>query len=404
MNTEFALGSVAESERVGSLDLLRGVSVLGILAMNIQAYSMILVSAFNPSAYGDLTGLNKLVWLFTYVFIEQKFYTIFTILFGAGILLMKESALATGRPARNLHYRRMTWLLLFGLMHAYLIWSGDILAGYAFTGMLIYWFAGKSTRLLITLAVVCMILPFALMVGALMTMPPEMLEEFKQFWQPNQFAVELESNAYLGSWLDQMGPRITQAVQLQMQAVVFGGALRLGATMFLGMALYQIGVLSAERSDAFYWKGLIAGFGIGFTLVIIAAFRRLDAGFVFETEFNNFINYWGAPFVAFGYICTVMLIYKKLKRGVIGQSLMTVGRMAFTNYILQSVICTFIFYGHGLGLFGQVPRTGQALVVISVWIMLMIFSPFWLKHYRYGPLEWLWRSLTYRSRPQMRRS
>lgn len=219
MNTEFALGSVAESERVGSLDLLRGVSVLGILAMNIQAYSMILVSAFNPSAYGDLIGLNKLVWLFTYVFIEQKFYTIFTILFGAGILLMKESALATGRPARNLHYRRMTWLLLFGLMHAYFIWSGDILAAYAFTGMLIYWFAGKSTRLLMTLAVVCMVLPFALQIGMFMAMPPEQLDEFKQFWQPDQFAVGLETNAYLGSWLDQMGPRVTQAVQMQMQAV-----------------------------------------------------------------------------------------------------------------------------------------------------------------------------------------
>ncbi len=118
---------------------------------------------------------------------------------------------------------------------------------------------------------------------------------------------------------------------------------------------------------------------------------------------TSFFNYWGAPFVAFGYICAVMLIYKNLKRGVIGRSLMAVGRMAFTNYILQSVICTFVFYGHGLGLFGQVPRTGQALVVIGVWIFLMILSPWWLKHYRYGPLEWLWRSLTYRSRPQMRR-
>lgn len=403
MNNESALGSIAESERVGSLDLLRGIAVLGILAMNIQAFSMILVSAFNPSAYGDLTGLNKLVWLFTYVFIEQKFYTIFTILFGAGILLMKKRALDAGRPARDLHYRRMTWLLLFGFVHAYLIWSGDILAGYAFTGMLIYWFAGKSTRLLITLAVVCMALPFALQIGVFMAMPPEQLEEFKQFWQPNQFAVELETNAYLGSWLDQMGPRITQAVQLQMQAVFFGGALRLGAPMFLGMALFQSRVLSAERSDAFYWKGLVAGFGIGFTLVIIAAFRRLAAGFVFETEFNNFINYWGAPFVAFGYICAVMLIYKNLKRGVIGRSLMAVGRMAFTNYILQSLICTFIFYGHGLGLFGQVPRTAQALVVIGVWIFLMIISPWWLKYYRYGPLEWLWRSLAYRSRPQMQR-
>ncbi len=98
-----------------------------------------------------------------------------------------------------------------------------------------------------------------------------------------------------------------------------------------------------------------------------------------------------------------MLIYKNLKRGVIGRSLMTVGRMAFTNYILQSVICTFVFYGHGLGLFGRVPRTGQALVVIGVWIFLMIFSPWWLKYYRYGPLEWLWRSLAYRSRLQMRR-
>lgn len=391
------LSPTANVDRIQSLDLLRGFAVLGILAMNIQAYSMILVAAFNPSAYGDLTGLNKLVWFLTYVLVEQKFYSLFTILFGAGIVLMRDRNPAGIVAARNLHYRRMLWLLLFGLVHGFLIWTGDILASYAITGLLIYWFASKSVRLLLIMAASCFLLPALLQIGMFVFAPPEFTDEFRKFWNPSDAAIHLETNAYVGTWLEQTGARSVTFVQQLMQAIFFGGVVRLAATMFFGMVLFKTGILSGQRTRSFYTKGLLLGLSFGLTLTVIAAFRRLSNDFEFSSEYINILNYFAAPFIAFGYICGAMLVLKTIVQSTFGKSLIAVGRMAFTNYIMQSVICTFIFYGFGLSLYGQIERTGQLAIVIGVWILQLVLSPWWLSRYRYGPLEWLWRGLSYRN-------
>ncbi len=126
---------VAEKERIVSIDVLRGFALLGILPMNIQYFSMISAAYDNPTAYGDLHGANYWIWLFCHVLADQKFMTIFSMLFGAGILLMTSRIEATGKPSASLHYRRMGWLILFGLAHAYLLWSGDILVAYGMCGL-----------------------------------------------------------------------------------------------------------------------------------------------------------------------------------------------------------------------------------------------------------------------------
>ncbi|MFH1754581.1 MAG: hypothetical protein ABIA59_02650 [Candidatus Latescibacterota bacterium] len=131
---------IAPGERSVSLDVLRGVAVLGILIMNIQSFSMIEAAYLNPSSYGDLTGLNKWVSIVSHIFADQKFMTIFSILFGAGIVLMTSKAEATGRKSAGLHYRRTFWLLVIGAMHAYLLWHGDILVLYALCSLGVFWF------------------------------------------------------------------------------------------------------------------------------------------------------------------------------------------------------------------------------------------------------------------------
>ena len=158
MNPLPELNPTPANQRILSLDLLRGVAVLGILAVNIQVFAMIDAAYLNPASFGDMAGLNGWVWYITYLVADTKFITIFSILFGAGIALMADRALARGRSAAALHYRRMFWLLLFGLVHAYLLWYGDILVTYAICGICIYPLHRLRNRWLIPLALLLILL------------------------------------------------------------------------------------------------------------------------------------------------------------------------------------------------------------------------------------------------------
>ena len=184
---------------------------------------------------------------------------------------------------------------------------------------------------------------------------------------------------------------------MQTNAFLFWSGWRAGGLMLIGMALFKWRILSAARSDRFYgWMvaiGLLVGLPVIATGVVqnFAHQRRFEYSFFLGWQFNH----WGSLFVAAAYLGLVMLSIRRLPGLRIWERLAAVGRMAFTNYILHSVLCTFIFYGHGLGLYGQVGRAGQQLVVLGVWIVQLAISPWWLARFRFGPLEWLWRSLTY---------
>ena len=167
--------------------------------------------------------------------------------------------------------------------------------------------------------------------------------------------------------------------------------------MLLGMALFKSGVLTGEKSRVFYVKlssfGLLAGFGI----IIIGLFQNFKVNWLMDNSMyiGSLYNYIGSVFVAMGYIGVIMLCFKSKRFKRLKLVLSAVGKMAFTNYIMMSVICTFIFYGFGLSLFGEIERTGQILITIGIWILILIWSPLWLKYFKYGPLEKLWRNLTY---------
>jgi len=401
MNTnDDLLSPVSSSERIKSLDVLRGCAVLGILIMNIQSYAMIEAAYLNPAAYGDLTGANKWVWIFSHMFADQKFMTIFSILFGAGIVLFSSRAVAKGRKTAGLHYRRTGWLLLIGLIHAYILWHGDILVCYAMCALIVFLFRNASPKKLLIggLCVISVSSFLYLMMGSSMHYwDPESVRHLMESWKPGTDLVAEEIAVYQGSWAEQMSHRVPSSLMFQTFIFLIWSGWRAGGLMLVGMALYKWGVLTAQRSARFYRIMALAGLGIGWPIVILGVIFNFSKGWALKESmfFGMQFNYWGSLLVGIAYISIVMLISNSHRFQKITDIFAAVGRMAFTNYLLQTILCTFLFYGHGLGLFGQVERTGQILIVIGVWILQLIISPLWLRHFRFGPVEWLWRSLTY---------
>ncbi|MDJ0753524.1 MAG: DUF418 domain-containing protein [Ardenticatenaceae bacterium] len=391
---------VQPKERNIALDFLRGFALLGILLLNIQSFSMPEAAYFNPTAYGDLTGLNRLVWIGSHIFADSKFMTIFSILYGAGIVLITQKLEDKGRGSAGLHYRRTFWLLLIGLAHAYLLWFGDILVAYALIAAVAFFFRKLSPRWLLILGTITLGIGALLQVATAASIPnwpPEMIAEFQAEWQPSAAEIAWETDAYQGGWLEQMAHRVPASISMQTQAFLFWAFWRAGGLMLIGMALFKLGVLTAKRSVPFYRNLLIAGFALGVPLVLLGISRNFAAGWAFEySRFSGSLyNYVGSVGVSLGYIAAIMLIAKSNPGARFIRPFAAVGRTALSNYLFQTLAATFIFYGHGLGLFGQVERTGQLLIVFGIWAVQLIVSPIWLRYYRFGPAEWVWRSLTY---------
>jgi uncharacterized protein len=167
--------------------------------------------------------------------------------------------------------------------------------------------------------------------------------------------------------------------------------------MLIGMALFRLGVFSAARSSACYTRMIALGFGLGLPIVYWGVLFCESSGWNIRSAFflGGQINYWGSLLVAAGWIGLVMLAVKNAWSEPLLGRLAAVGQMALSCYLFQTIICTAVFYGHGLGLFGAVSRVGQAGIVIAVWVIMLIICPVWLRHLRFGPFEWLWRTLTY---------
>ena len=402
------LAPVSERERIVSLDVLRGVALLGILVMNIQAFSMIHAAYLNPTAYGSLEGANGAVWLISHVLASRKFMTIFSMLFGAGIIVLTSRAVARGRSALGLHYRRTAWLILFGLLHAYLLWVGDILYAYGMSALVAYWLRRVPPGWLILIAVVLLAIPSVLkmrIAGSIPSWTQEQYENAVWSWAPDAGAIEAETSVFRGSWLEQMPDRAYIAFRAQTISFGMSTVWRVLGCMFLGMALYKLNVFSAARSVRFYLVMLAAAVVVGLPVTLLGVWIcHLDGWSIEYSEFQGSqFNYWASIPVALGWVAIVMLVCKSPKLLRLARPLAAVGRTALSNYLLQTIICTTIFYGHGFGLFGQVSRVHQTLFVIAIWVVQLVISPLWMSRFRFGPVEWLWRSLSYWRIQPMRR-
>ncbi len=403
-------GPVSPDARIDAIDVLRGFALLGILVMNVQAFAMPEAAYYNPTAYGDLGGANLYVWLGGRLLADQKFMTIFSMLFGAGIVLMTARAEARRRDARRVHYRRMTWLAVIGLLHAHLLWFGDILFLYAVCGMLVHPFRRQSPGRLLaigaaTIAVASAI--FAALQASLPCWPEEALAELTVgAWQPTRTTIDAALATYRGGWLEQLPARSAAALGFETFMLAVWGVWRAGGLMLIGMALYKLDVFSARRSPRFYGALVAAALLAGIPVEAYGVALDFRYGWTVTWSFfqGRQFNYWPSIAVSLGYVGLVMLACRTTALRRATRPFAAVGQTALSNYLLQTVICTTIFYGHGLGLYGSVDRAGQLGIVVGVWAVQLIASPLWLRRYRFGPAEWVWRSLTYGTRPPLRRA
>lgn len=400
--SSYILDPIEPKKRVLSLDILRGFAVLGIVVMNIQSFAMPSVAYSNPTVFENLSGNDLYVYLFSYVFADQKFMSIFSLLFGASLVMLPQKARKEHLRSPDLQNRRLLFLALFGLIHAYLIWYGHVLFMYAICGFAMFVFRRKKSVFQIRTGIAL------LAVGSLISLllgytvpfwePGEYEAAQTEIWSPTSEEISKEIDYYTSAWERQILYRAPQAFNLQTTVFVFENFWRICGLMLIGMALYKRNVFKAKQSTKYYSKMIVYGLGIGLPLVAGGALLN----FTFEWDFRiNFffvsqLNYWSSVLMAIGYIGIIMLICKAAEnRGKVLQRFADVGKMALSTYLLQSIIMGIIFYGHGFGLFGEIERSIQGIFILGMWVFNILFAWVWLSMYKYGPFEWAWRSLTY---------
>ena len=395
--------------RILALDIVRGVAVMGILAMNIVAFAMPPEAYMNPLAYGIDGPADLASWAVSFVFIDGKMRGLFSFLFGASILLVIQKAQAKGEPAASIHFRRMLWLLLFGYLHFYFIWYGDILTGYATIGMIAWFFREKEPGALIFwggLFVTIQLFVFAAMAAGFFYMSqaaaaPEASAAVLEQWAEMQNGFAVPSDAELaktmalfqGGWLNHALHQLTQSTfEPLVMLGMFGWEVI--ASMLFGMAALKNGFLTGSWTDDRYRRIALIGLGISIPAFALAAWLLLSDGF----SAPMIIALSMAAMVPFRPVMVVaiaaLIILATRRRGALVARIAAAGRAAFTNYLGTSIVMTALFYGWGFGRFGTMSRVELWLVVIAMWALILLWSKPWLDRFQYGPFEWLWRSLS----------
>lgn len=428
---------VAETNRIKTLDMLRGFALLGILMMNIAGFSMPDHSFEKFS--NDPGSVNFWVFQFIGTLFEGKMRAMFGMIFGAGVLLFIANKSSQGISVHALYYRRMFWLLLFGLIHAHLIlWIGEILYLYAICGMILYLFRNVAAKYLVwavpVVAVVSFVAGTIMYQGmrekriayveatkaqaanmALTEAQTKALTDWREVEKtmiPNREDAKANTAKMKSDYATVAGHLRPLAWQWQTKYVAFEVWDSL-ALMLLGLALFKWGFLTGSWSNKNYWKVVKIGYGIGLPLVLYANyyafhhFSTLEANLArmeqVPVNWVNLIYPFQRILLVMAHAAALMLLYKSGKIQRLFRRLEAVGQMAFTNYIMHSVVCTLFFFGYGLNFYGEFEFYQIYFVVLVIWAFQLIISPIWLKHFRFGPLEWLWRSLTYWKLQPMRR-
>lgn len=421
-STNSSISALKLSDRIQSLDIMRGVVLLGILLMNING--MGLAGAYeNPTVSGGATEWDLKTWVTTNMLFEGTMRALFSLLFGVGmfILLDRLEKKGAGINAANIYFRRLTWLLVFGLIHCYLLlWDGEILYNYALMGFLVYSFRNMAPKKLILISV------FLFSIGALWNYSDyrndvKLVEQASIAQKYKSEGKELTKDLKEASekWVKKEAEKSPEAIEEYntnmrkgyFAVVAFLAPINLHynehfpyrydlwdvlSMMLLGIALYKLKILAAEKSYRFYGLMALAGYGIGLLVNYYETNLIIDSGFSFLGFSKSYLTYdLGRVPVAMGHIALIMLFCKLPILNWLKKSLAAVGKMALTNYVMHSVFAMFMFTGAGFGLFGKLQRHELLYVVFSIWIVQLILSPIWLKYFQFGPLEWIWRNLSY---------
>lgn len=393
------------THRIKTLDVLRGLAILGILAVNAPFFAAPWQTSVNPTlpplAIGDSTAWS---WFVPHVFFEVKFITLFSLLFGASIFLVggERSDKERGKVLR----RRLAWMLLFGIIHGAAIWFGDILLVYAVSGVIVMlarsW---KPRTLMIVGATLYVLMALVALFGAWMLtfaieggyMSASDLDGMREaMWAPQAASLQTQIAAFQGSALQSTAANFAVWREF-VPYELFNTVPRTIAVMMIGLSLFKWGFMSGNAPT---WRyGVCIAIG-AVALAAVGYQAQLNYAANFDFMHMNargaLLNPIVSILITLGYASVSILCVKLNVLGFITKALAPVGQMAFTNYISQSLIMTGIFYGgRGLGLYGEVSRDTLMLIVPAVWAAQLIWSPLWLRYFEMGPLEWVWRRLSY---------
>jgi len=437
MNQEY-IAPVATTDRIKSIDTIRGVALLGILMMNIPGFGINWDFYYNVT-HSPRAGSDYYTFGVVFVFFEGTMRGLFSMLFGAGMVLfmMNKKEIPGGTTVAEYYYRRLLWLVLFGIINAFVIlWQGDILFFYGLCGMLLFPFRKLKPQWLVVLALACV--SFTMI---------------KQQWEWNEFrekrkayteavAAKKEKKELTG---EQQGAikKWTQIEKNQKPDTTFTnrnlrkmrsgygtifnyfipqnsevetwymyhGVWDMLAMMLLGMAMFLWGFFSNKLRTSTYAMWMLIGYGVGIPI----AWMLFDKGWMSYGVLGpgGFADAWrSSPRVfeelrriplTIGHASLIMLIFRSGVLKWLMKALSNVGQMAFSNYLMQSIICTFFFFGYGFGYYNKLRFHQLYYVVGAVWVFQLIFSSIWLRYFRFGPFEWLWRSLTYWKKQPMRK-
>ncbi|WP_310379838.1 DUF418 domain-containing protein [Flavobacterium sp.] len=420
--TESLFTPLQLSDRIYSLDVMRGIVLFGILLMNING--MGLSGAYdNPTVSGGATSWDLYTWITTNMFFEGTMRSLFSLLFGVGmfVLLNRLEKKGAGIEAANIYFRRLTWLLVFGLIHSYLLlWVGEILYNYALMGFLLFSFRKMAPKKLILISALL------ISIGTLWEFSrynddlklvdqvavakqyklegKELTKELKEasdkwgkieYEKSPEAIKENETNMHKGYFdvVAFLAPIITDSNENDPYRYDVWDVLSM---MLLGIAFFKLNILSAEKSFTFYSLMALLSYGIGLMINYYEINLIIKSNFSYMGFSKSYLTYYlGKTTVAIGHVASIMILCKLTILNWLKQSLAAVGKMALTNYVMHSVFTIFIFTGVGFGMFGKLQRHELLYVVFSIWIFQLILSPIWLKYFHFGPLEWGWRYLSY---------
>ena len=406
--------------RIAQIDVLRGFAVLGVYWIGAGAFGLPYGANALPTLIGDPSTLNLAIWASTEVYMEGAMRGVFSMLFGASALIFLDQARldTEGVPLVERFYRRNLSLMVFGLVHAYLLlWPHDVLYAYGLLGMFIFPLRRTPTLALFLAGVALQAVADAevdwgLVLGWLRGLPPTpeaalaaaSPQESARFlnWMRMQMLQDIQT--YRSGYLDIFSAQVAEVAAQQSTVFYKRHLYEIGGMMLIGMALYRWGVLSGRCRTGLYFALAVLGLGLGGWLRGADIYAVWSQGFdpltLAQLEEGD-LDLGRLP-VALGHVGLIGLLCKWGRAAWLTRPLAATGRLALTNYLSQTVFSIILFYGLGFGLFAILERWQLALICLGVWAFQIGFSVLWLRRFRYGPLEWLWRSLIYGRAQPMR--
>lgn len=407
------------TERIPELDVLRGFAVLGIFWVNVIVFGIPADVYSNPILYQNGHVANLYAWVITDVFVEGSMRALFSMLFGASAIIILKSThdVMPSTQVVDQFYRRNLLLIAFGMFHAYVLLAPyEVLYIYGLLGMFIFPLRKLSPRVLLIigclmLALVDVSMPTASNTSdsdedayvTATTQTNKQLDELRYQMQTDIYEeTQLRRSDYSTIFLRQL-PTVGYEHSI---AVYSTNLFDVGGMMLIGIALFKLGILSGYRSRRFYLLLALIAYSAGIAVRGLPVYNTLTMQNISTgiPLFNEVADNLARLAIALGHMSLVLLLFQSQNANWLKKALTPVGKMALTSYLLQTCVAIFIFYGFGLGLFGQLERYQLIYICLGMWLFLIIFSRLWLRYFRQGPLEWLWRSLIYSQAQPFRRN